>query len=824
MRHVDWAATAVGPVDTWPPQLKSLVSMILYARHPMFLWWGPNLVQFYNDGYVPSFGVGRHPGALGQDGQTCWAEIWPVIGPEIEGVLRSAQGTFHEDALVPIFRNGRMEEVYWTYGYSPVFDAQGAVAGVLVVVTETTTRVVAVRRLKTARALADAIAPALRQHELAESAVRVLNGAREDAPWALMYSPAGGSVSVATSGLDAIRSAAIVNAASSALREAPAQQDLVPFELTQAPAMPGDPWPEDSTHAVALRLRAGDSADDCEQLVVGLSPRLPFDRAYEEHLHGIVRLLSGALQRIESQRARIAAEDARNDLLMQAPVAAALMMGPEWRFELANRAYVTMTGREVVGRTWAECFPELRGSAVEEMLARVYAGETFFASEQAVPLARLRDGVIEQRFFDFNVIPLRSRAGAVNGMMVVAVEMTSQVDARRDLERTAVEREALVRQLEAAARAKDEFVAMLGHELRNPLAPISTALHLIALRGVSGVERELEIIGRQVQHLTRLVDDLLDVARIASGKVALSSTVVEMADIVARAIELTSPLIEQRHQRLSASVPSRGLLVRADVARMTQVISNLLTNASKYSNTGEEITIRVERRADRVSLQVEDHGVGIDADMLPLVFELFSQERQSLARSRGGLGLGLAIVRNLVKMHGGEVSAHSAGRGQGARFTVDLPLCEGEAAAHSAREGLTQGAAPAPHRLRILIVDDNEDSAEMLARLLGRLGHETRVAYDGPEALALVDAFAPEVALLDIGLPVMDGYELARELRRRPSCRDARLYALTGYGQADDRKRAREAGFDAHFVKPIDVQAVVQAIAAAQQSARSEQL
>jgi signal transduction histidine kinase/ActR/RegA family two-component response regulator len=675
--------------------------------------------------------------------------------------------------------------------------------------------VVALRRLRTARTLADAIGPALRFEELATIAVRVLEGAREDAPWALMYRPHDRSVSASSAGLDASSIGVIIDAAAEALRAAPSESDLVPFELAPSAAPAGQPWPEQTTHAVALRVRASENTESHDQLMIGLSPRLPFDVAYEEHLRGIVRLLSGAAQRIDSLGARIAAEGARKDLLMQSPVAAALLMGPDWRFELANRPYEQMVGREVVGKTWLDCFPELRGSQVEAILTSVYAGETFFASEQIVPLVRVADGVVEERFFDFNMIPIRSQKAAVIGMMVVAVEMTAQVAARRDLERTAVEREALVQQLEAAARAKDEFVAMLGHELRNPLAPIATALRLIALRGVSGIERELDIIGRQVQHLTRLVDDLLDVARIASGKVELSPSVVEMADVVAHAIELTSPLIEQRNQRVSASVSRSGLCVRADVARLTQIISNLLTNASKYSNVGDEITIRAELADSKVLVHVEDRGIGIEADMLPLVFDLFAQERQSLARSRGGLGLGLAIVRNLVGMHGGTVSVESAGRGAGSRFTVALSLCELPPSAPAMPERLRSAPMTSGDTRKILIVDDNEDSAEMLATVLRRLGHETLVAHDGPQALALVDSFAPEVALLDIGLPVMDGFELARELKGRASSQPIRLYALTGYGQAGDRKRTREAGFDAHFVKPVDIDAVAKAIEAA---------
>ncbi|MET0389404.1 MAG: ATP-binding protein [Polyangiales bacterium] len=804
IRGVDWPRTAVGAVETWPPELKSILSMMLYARQPMFLWWGPELIQFYNDGYTPSFGLGRHPAAMGQRGKDCWGEIWPVIGPEIEGVIADRKGTFHEDALVPIFRNGRMEEVYWTYGYSPVFDGRGEVAGVLVVVTETTTRVLTLRRQMTARRLVDTLLLA-GQSDLAQRAVHALQDAPEDAPWAVAIDSLGGGLLAHTPNLAPAKAAAVA----AGIRTADVALTPVPVHVA---GLPGGPWPESSTAAVAMPLHARRGEDPQGVLIVGLSPRLPYDRLYEEHIFDLARLVNEAAQSIASRVARAAAERSRDDLLLQAPVAAALLVGPSWRFELANRAYVELVGREVVGSSWHERFPELIGTQVEAILKRVYTdGETIVSNEQLVPLARVSDGVVEERYFNFNIIPIRSRHDEVNAMMVIAVELTAQVRARRDLERTAVEREELVRELRAASRSKDEFVAMLGHELRNPIAPIATALSVLELRQIQGIDRERAVIARQVRHLTRLVDDLLDVARLASDKVALSLAPVDVSQLVTQALELATPLMEERAQHVRVEVAA-GCRVRVDESRLTQVLANLLRNASKYSNRGTEIVVRAERRNERVAITVRDNGIGIDADMLPRVFDMFSQERQSLARSGGGLGLGLAIVRNLVVMHGGTVSAESKGRDQGSTFTVELPLCEDAGAEPVTHADGTRPLPSSGETRRVLIVDDNEDAAELLAQILGQLGHVTCVAADGPTAISLVDHFAPDVALLDIGLPVMDGYELAQHLRARADGHRLQMYALTGYGQEGDRARSRTAGFDGHFVKPLDVSTLIRAI------------
>ncbi len=521
----------------------------------------------------------------------------------------------------------------------------------------------------------------------------------------------------------------------------------------------------------------------------------------------LVARVSAQLQLARLRGIAIAERGALQQLFMEAPAAIAILRGPEHLFELANPTFCALVGRapeQLVGKPGRQALPELVTQGVWDIFDHVRAtGERFVAS--AFPSTLQRADRPATGFFNWVAQPARDASGDVDRILIFAVEITDQVVARERAEHLAAE-------LQRANRAKDEFVAMLGHELRNPLAPIATALRVMELRDIVGAERERAVIGRQVERLTLLVDDLLDVSRIASGKVELSTSPTEFADVVAQAIEVTSPLFEQRGQRLRVSVGRPGLMVRIDPQRMTQVVSNLLTNASKYSDAGGEIRIDARAEGAQLVLRVEDAGIGIEPEMLPRVFDLFTQEHQSLDRSRGGLGLGLAIVRNLVTMLGGSVSAASGGRGRGSTFTVVLPLCGPGSAPGVEREAAGPVVQPRSDGRRVMIVDDNVDAAETLADMLRLLGHVTLIAADGPAALRAIEAFAPDVALLDIGLPVMDGYELARRLRATPGTSKVRLFAVTGYGQDEDRRRSRDAGFDGHLVKPLDLDAVVRAV------------
>ena len=380
-------------------------------------------------------------------------------------------------------------------------------------------------------------------------------------------------------------------------------------------------------------------------------------------------------------------------------------------------------------------------------------------------------------------------------------------------QRARAEAEDLRHRAEAANRAKDEFLAMLGHELRNPLSPIRTALQLMKLRDQDVVTRERTVIERQVTHLTRLVDDLLDVSRIARGQVDLRHEPVEIADVVGRAVEQVSPLLEERGQHLTIELPEEPLDLIGDPTRLSQVLSNLLTNAAKYTDPGGHVEVIAQRDGRELVLRVSDSGVGIATEILPRIFELFVQERQASDRAHGGLGLGLAIVKNLVERHGGTITAESDGPGKGSAFEVRLPLVE----AAMRPTGASEPEAPAPPvGRRVLVVDDNEDGAAMMAAVLGARGHQAEVAHDAPRALEAAARFHPDVALLDIGLPVMDGHELAIRLRQLPGLAGMTLVALTGYGQPADMARSRAAGFDAHLVKPVDMAAIDKVLGARQ--------
>ncbi len=418
-------------------------------------------------------------------------------------------------------------------------------------------------------------------------------------------------------------------------------------------------------------------------------------------------------------------------------------------------------------------------------------------------------------------VPLRSEGETV-GAITFATSESKRRYSQKDLAiaRTLADRASialdharLFRELERtraeavdASRAKDEFLAMLGHELRNPLAPILTALQLMQLRQPNVMTKERAIIERQVRHVVRLVDDLLDVSRITRGMISLHKAPVALDTVVRQAVEMSEPLLDEHKQTLTIAVPAE-LVVDADEGRLAQVFANLLNNAAKFTPHGGRISVTAARAGDDIVCSVRDTGVGISSDMLPRVFDLFVQERQTLDRSTGGLGLGLSLVRSIVRMHGGQVTAHSEGLGKGTEFRVTLEAASARAAAAPSVREATAASARAT---RVLVVDDNAEAAQALAEGLSLLDYDVHTAYDGPEALELAVRVQPQVALLDIGLPVMDGYELARRLRDLPALARVKLIAVTGYGQSSDRERSKAAGFDAHLVKPIDLRQVQQ--------------
>lgn len=456
-----------------------------------------------------------------------------------------------------------------------------------------------------------------------------------------------------------------------------------------------------------------------------------------------------------------------------------------------NRQWQMYTGLETMTA-------ELLGQIVHPGDAEAFriSWSAAFAAQQpfgaSFRLRRASDGAY--RWFLTRTIPQRNEAGEIAQWFGTSTDIDDQKQAEA--------------KLREADRRKDEFLATLAHELRNPLAPIRNAVQLLNLSPAADslIEMARDTIGRQIEQLVRLVDDLLDVSRITSDKLQLRKAPTALADIMRIALETSQPLIDASDHELAVELPSETLTIDGDQARLAQVFSNLLNNAAKYSPPGSHIRLVAQRHGSEIEVRVRDDGLGIAPDVLPHVFNMFTQAERSLGRSQGGMGIGLTLVKRLVEMHGGTVEAHSAGQGQGSEFRVRLPLLIVPA---RPRIPLDQPPAAAPAapatRRKILVVDDNQDAAATLAMLLRSLGNEVQTAHDGLEAVAAAERFQPEVALLDIGLPKLNGHDAARRIRQLPGGGEITLVALTGWGQDEDRRLSQEAGFDQHLVKPIDL-------------------
>jgi PAS domain S-box-containing protein len=450
-----------------------------------------------------------------------------------------------------------------------------------------------------------------------------------------------------------------------------------------------------------------------------------------------------------------------------------------------------------------------------EQCGRTPIEEFFFPEDQRFIINEffprvLRDGHadVEIRFRHFktgaaiwmiyNVFFIKDSTGEPVGIATVSRDISERKQA-----------EAAMRE---ADRRKDEFLAMLAHELRNPLAPISNAVHI--MKHFSLDKKRLawchDVIGRQVEHLVRLVDDLLDVSRISRGKIELKRELLEISTIVQRAVETSQPLMEAHRHEFSVHLPPEPVIVEGDLVRLSQVVSNLINNAAKYTDEEGCIRLTVERGDNEIFIRVRDNGRGIDPSALPGLFQLFYQVDRTIDRSEGGLGIGLALVKSLVTMHGGEVWAISEGRGKGSEFVVRLPCLP---QAPDVPVLYQAGAKPTGSSFRILVVDDNRDAAQSLSLLLNTVGHAVSLAYDGHAALEAALAERPEVVLLDIGLPGMDGYTVARALRQHPGLEKTHLIALSGYGRQVDREQARKAGFNGYLTKPVDFDELQYALA-----------
>nr|WP_227494066.1 ATP-binding protein [Ramlibacter pallidus] len=532
-------------------------------------------------------------------------------------------------------------------------------------------------------------------------------------------------------------------------------------------------------------------------------------------IHDESGAIGGLFCACTEETGRVAAERERDRLVREAQDAArtlrewfdhapgfiALLRGPDFVFEMVNRSYYQLVGhRRLEGRPALEALPEVRDQNFHALLTRVYtSGEAFVGRGMRLLLQPAPEAAPHERFVDFVYQPVRDAQGRVVGIFAQGHDVTEQVLGQQALQQ--------------ADRRKDEFLATLAHELRNPLAPIRQAAQL-AKAGAQAPERQrwaLEVIERQVGHMSLLLDDLLDVSRISRGKLELRLQDVQLRAVVDAAVETARPLLEGKRHHLELDLPAAPVQLRADPVRLAQVLSNLLSNAAKYTDPGGRIVLQAKVAAPALELRVRDNGIGLTPEHRQEIFNMFSQVSSVIDRAEGGLGIGLALSRGLVEMHGGRIEAHSEGRGRGSEFVVHLPQGVGAVGREGAATKDVPEAATGARR-KVLLADDNADALQTMAALLELEGHTVLTASDGAQAVEVARAQRPEVAVVDIGMPRLNGYEVAAAIRSAPWGSGIRLIALTGWGQAQDQQRATEAGFDHHCTKPVDLHTLLELV------------
>jgi len=564
---------------------------------------------------------------------------------------------------------------------------------------------------------------------------------------------------------------------------------------------------------------------------MGLAPRIgTYWTIAAPEGEGIERALREAARSTAQRRRMRTTLDRANVQLSARPVADALdyrklVLSDRYLASILASAQDAILSTDTAARvmTWNHAAERLFGYAQPEAVGRPLAA--LLGGDDVISPNVLREAQsgrvegpcsvvcrrVDGSAFDAEVTlaPVRDDAGRPLGLSAIIRDVTERKRAERALRESQEELRKRVAQLAEEGRRKNEFLALLGHELRNPLAPLKNGLQILG--GVAceddRVERIRGMMDRQVRQLTHLVDDLLDVSRISRGLVQLRKERVNLATVVSRAVETTRPAIEERQHDLTVALPRDPVWLDGDPVRLEQILGNLLTNAARYTEPGGRISVLAEREGDRAVIRVRDNGIGIRPEMASRIFEMFTQADRIAGRVHEGLGIGLTLVKSLAEMHGGTVEVMSAGPGEGSEFVVRLPAAEQEAGALV--EEPKQGSQTSGRPLRILVVDDNEDAAETLSMLLTLFGHEVRTAYDGPAALDVAQAWVPEVAFLDIGLPNgMSGYDVARRMRADGRLSGVRLIALSGFGQEEDRRKGREAGFHHHLTKPADPDAI----------------
>lgn len=789
MRGQDWSTCAVGDPETWSEQLLTIVGLVLQSRSPAAVIWGDQLSTFYNDAYAEQLGE-KHPGSFGKSFSSLWAEIWSEMAPIVEEAM-DGKSFYFEDVPYTVEPGGIPTQRWYTSSFSPVTDRSGKVVGIHVVASETTRRMQSERRYAFQSELAERLRHVTAPDEIAFSTSELLG--KYLGVGRVVYAIANESGETVrtqrdwTNGSLASMAGVVLhlNDFGPEMAEAVrAGHALVTADVTldERSAAYADAYLAQGIRSVVAvpLMKAG-------RLRAILNVHDSSSHYWTEHeialAQDMIDWTWAAVVSAQTQ-AELRAERDQSQYIFDSMTEGFAVLDRNWkvlRINAEGSRITQCTAHEVIGKYYEEIWPELKNDNVEAIFRKVT--ETGKASMVEIPYTFPDHGK--------GWVELRAYPSLNDGLAFFFRDIT--------------ERKTSQEKLYDADRHKDEFLAMLAHELRNPLAPISAAAQLLQLGKLDEprVRQTSQLIGRQVNHMTRLVDDLLDMSRVARGLVELNYAPLDIRHIVADAVEQAMPLIRSRRHHFALHLPPDSTIVEGDEKRLIQVIVNLLNNAAKYTNEGGNIVLKVEVHEAHIVVELADNGIGMAPELVARAFDLFAQAERTSDRSSGGLGLGLALVRSLTELHHGTVKCESPGLGKGSKFTVCLPRLIKETFQErptDAGSHMPQGTAP----LRVMVVDDNVDAAAMLAMLLEASGHCVLIEHESRSALERARKEVPQVCLLDIGLPEMDGIELARRLRTQPETANALLIAVTGYGQEQDRKQTLAAGFDHHLIKPID--------------------
>jgi PAS domain S-box-containing protein len=755
-RAVNWCATGMGLPTGWPAELRIAAEQVCSSKLPMFVAWGPKLEVIYNDPFIELLGA-KHPWAMGQPHLDVWAEAKEGLEPLVKRALEG-ESLLIKDVSFDIKRGEAVQQVQVTFSYNPLRTANGEVAGIQCVCVETT---------EVARLL----------HLQTEQRARLETLFRQSAGFmAVVRGPNHVFDLVNDEYLQLVGFRDLVGkSVASALPEV-VEQGFI--ELLDRVRTTGEPYVGKDMPITLQKVKDG-------------PPTLAFVDFVYQPLRGVMGEVDGILAQGHDVTDQRAAREELQAFANSIP-AIAWVAKPDGSLEHFNKQWQAYTGapEEVaLGRGWVEYVHPDDLPAAREVWHAARDGTVPWHIEY-----RLRSADGSYRWFLARAVPQLNAVGRV----VKWFGTTTDIEDSRRAAQT----------LESASRQKDEFLATLAHELRNPLAPIRFATETLSSSKATPEARakSVDVIRRQVDQMSHLLEDLIDVARVTERRLVLRKEAVSVRQPLDAAIEAARPLIERKRHDLTVSIEEPIPVVMADPVRLAQVMTNLLTNAAKYTDPGGRIRIEAAAAKGRCVLRVVDNGVGLAPGSSDSIFELFTQAQSALERSEGGLGIGLALVKGVVELHGGTVSAASEGLGKGSAFEVVLPL-----ATCTAKEPKPlEEVAPKAAAKVILLADDNADAVESMAELLKMAGHLVHIAYDGAEAVAKASEVSPQVAILDIGMPKMNGYEAARLIRSgHPDCL---LIAATGWGQENDRRRAFDAGFDAHLTKPMEPSAIFKLI------------